>query len=331
MISTLFIYYSSQISPQLKQAFDRDFVKADKSILYVILSFCLVVALITPWQNGYFLLGITGGLIIGACCALAFYLHAGTATCRCIMGLAMTALLAITVQQSNGLGEGHFLFFLGFTILIRYRDILTILVYVGSTVVHHISLTYCQSIGLTAADVPIKVFSWGEQTSIGLLAPLLYHVVFTLMALTVSIYFIYEGIRQFIESNSVIEVIERASEGDLRQQINLVVKTPLIDKVNAFFARINQMITKIDCVTQTVNEQVEHTNNTANQRRTRTNKQQQEVELVATALTQMAAATNQIANNAEQTADALNTTEQMGATGGEIASHCQASIQNLAE
>ena len=219
MFKTLFICYNQNLGSNLTEKFNQDFKLADKILLCVIFVFCLIVATVTPWQHGYFKLGIIGALVIAAICTLAYKSLAGTTLCRTIMAVAITALVAITVQQSNGLGEGHFIFFLGFTVLIRYRDIVPVLAFVGATVVHHFSLTYCQSIGVELWGEPIRIFSWGDQTEWGLIAPLAYHVVFAVLSLLVCIFYIFEGNKQFVESQAVGSAVEHAADGDLTIRI----------------------------------------------------------------------------------------------------------------
>jgi methyl-accepting chemotaxis protein len=331
MFKTLFAYYDKNISTELKDKFETDFKISDKILLFSVIVFSISVAFITSFQHGYFMLGITGGLIISMVCIIAYKAMPGTAMCRVIMATALTGLLAITVQQSNGLGEGHFLFFVGFTLLIRYRDILPLLVFVGTVVVHHILFTYCQSIGLELLGQPITMFSWGEQTGWGILAPFVYHVFFAVLALIVSTYYIYEGNKQFVESNLVIGAVEKAAKGDLSCQIdNSGNDSLLVEQVNNFLKRLHETFSQIDHVTNTLATQATDASYSAQIRTSRANEQQNEVGQVATAVTQMAAATQEIANNAEQTAAASNDTVQTSEEGGGIANTCQQSITKLA-
>ncbi len=320
------------MSSELKQKFEADFKIADKILLIAVIVFSITVAFITSIQHGYFMLGIVGGLIMTITCTIAYKTMAGSPMSRVIMATALTGLLAITVQQSNGLGEGHFLFFLGFTILIRYRDILPLLIFVGLTVAHHLSFTYCQSIGVELWGQPITIFSWGEQTGWGLLAPLIYHVIFAVLSLIVSTFYIYEGNKQFVESNLVIGAVEKAAEGDLSRRIdNTATNSLLIEKTNAFLKRLHETFSKINQVTDTLTTQASSSSESAQTRLNQATEQQDEVGQVATAVTQMAAATQEIAGNAEQTALASNETVQTSEVGGELANTCQKTITQLAQ
>ncbi|MGF1719069.1 methyl-accepting chemotaxis protein [Vibrio kyushuensis] len=331
MLNTLLVCYSNKLNGILKDKFQQDFMQADRVVMFVVIVLSFIVATITPWQHGYFSLGIGGGIFVSIICVAAYNTMAGSMLCRMIMATALVVLMAITVQQSNGLGEGHFLFFLGFTILIRYRDIIPVATFVVFTVAHHLTTTYCQSIGVEIFGAPLLVFSWGTQTSWGLLAPLIYHVVFAVMALIISTYYIFEGNKQFVESNSVIGVIEKASTGDLTVSIQSEVESTLIAKVNAFFTQIREMLLKIESINESLSAHVSETSSKAAQQTSRSNQQQQEVNMVATAVTEMTASTQDIANNAEHAADVTVKTEKISEEGEKLAVTCKTSITQLAE
>ncbi|MFT5692483.1 MAG: methyl-accepting chemotaxis protein [Oceanicoccus sp.] len=331
MFKTLFVYYNKNMSIGLKQKFDIDFNSADKILLISILIVSMIVAFVTSWQHGYYKLGIVGGSVISAVCFIAYKTMQGTAMCRLIMATALVGLLAITVQQSNGLGEGHFLFFLGFTILIRYRDFMPLLVFLVLTVLHHLSFTYCQSIGVDLWGQPITIFSWGDQTELGLIAPLVYHVIIAVIALIVSTYYIYEGNKQFVESNLVIGAVERATQGDLSTQIdNNDVDSLLVEQVNSFLQRLHSTFTQINQVTDTLSIQANETSQSAQSRAKHAGEQQNEVGQVVAAVTQMTAATQEIAGTAERTALASNETVETSEVGGKLANTCHQSITELA-
>ncbi len=202
MLKSLFICYDANLSPELKEKFSEDFKQADKLLLYVIIAYAVFLSALTSWQNGYFLLGILGGGGLALLAAITYTTCAGSMISRVVMASILTGMMAIAIQQSNGLGEGHFLFFINFAILNRYRDYTPVLVLVLTTVIHHLTLSYCQYAGIELWGSPLKVFSWGAESSIGLLAPLIYHVVCALLALSVSTYYIYEAIAN--SSNQVL-------------------------------------------------------------------------------------------------------------------------------
>ena len=331
MIKTLFVCYDNLMSETLRKKFEADFKSADQIILLTVIAFSFTVAFITSWQHSYFILGIVGGGLVTTVSIVTYKIFSGTFFCRLILSSALVAILAISVQQSNGLGEGHFIFFLGFTILIRYRDIVPLLNFVGLTVVHHLGLTYCQSIGAELWGQPIAVFSWGAQSDWGLLAPLAYHVTFAVLALIISTYYILDGNKRFVESNTVIGAIEQAAEGDLTARIDVQVSSTLIESINNFFERLTQMIFKIEHVTEILTSLARKTKLSAQEMSHRSGVQQEEVTMVATAVTEMVMATQEIAKNAEVTAQSSRKTVEISEQGGGVATTCKHSINQLAE
>jgi len=331
MINTLLACYNEKSPNDLREKFRLDFVKADKILLLANCLFSLIVAFVTSLQYGYYMLGMVGGASIAVTCLLAYKLMAGTIMCRVIMATSLVSLLAISVQQANGLGEGHFLFFLGFTILIRYKDIVPLFVFVLITVIHHLTLTYCQSVGVELWGERLILFSWGEGTGIGLFAPLIYHVVFAVISLVVSTYYIFESNKAFVESNLVISAIEHAANGDLSQRIDTNIKSEMLEQVDEFLVRLHQTFTQTHIVVAKLGKQAADTNLSARSRAEQAHEQQNEVAKVTTAVKEMAAATYDIASNAEQTALASNDTVITSEAGGDVANTCQHSISELAK
>ncbi|WP_028299097.1 methyl-accepting chemotaxis protein [Oceanospirillum beijerinckii] len=331
MINTLFMPYGRSLAPYVQEALGEDFKKADQILLFTILAFCIVVAFVTSWHNGYFTLGIIGGLLIGGVSLLAYKLFAGTLLCRVIMPTALTALLAISVQQANGLGEGHFIFFLNITIMIRYKDITPLLVLTVLTVIHHFGLTYCQYAGVSAFGDPLIIFSWGQGTEWGLLAPLAYHLVIAVMALVVATYYIYEGNKRFLESRSVIGAINQAADGDMTARISQDASSSLTMNINSFLERMHKTLNTMKSVTQTIASSSNKGSKAALDRQNQAKEQQDEISIVASAVTEMAGTTKEIAENVEQTAEASRNTVTTIGHGQTIADNFQHSISELAD
>lgn len=233
-LTTLFACYSRNISPQVKAAFEEDFKAADKTVLIVILMFSVFIALFAPLQNGYFTLGIAGGVSVGLLSIAAYYLIPGTFFSRCIMATALFAIMVIAIQQANGLGEGHFVFFISIFILSRYRDIVPFTLLTAMVASHHVALSYCQYNNITLGGEAIAVFSWGEEGRIPYLVPLVYHLSVALISCGVAILYSWEGISRFLEGQIFIEGIKAAAKGDLTKTIENHHDSDLIAQVNHF-------------------------------------------------------------------------------------------------
>jgi len=329
MFKTLVSCYDDKLSAHLKTRFSEDFKIADKTILITLLAYFLIVAFITSWHHGFFKLGIIGGGVVLGASVLAYKTMAGTLMSRVIMATALTAMMAISIQQANGLGEGHFLFFLNFTILIRYRDIVPLVVLILLTVLHHLVFTYCQSIGLQIGDNALMIFSWGDQTSWGLFAPLVYHIVIAIVGAIIATYYIYEGITKFIEANHVIGLVQQGAKGDLSKRIE--DKTDLTDTVNTFFDNLSTTLQRTAQTADTLTEQAKNSIEQAQRSKNQAHQQQQEVSSVSAAVHEMAMATKEIARNAEQTSSVVSNAVQLSTEGKQMASKFEQTVNELSE
>lgn len=331
MLKVLLMGYDSSFSDELKGKFDEDFKKADKVVLIAICAYALIVGFLTSTQNGYYTLGIVGGGLIAAISIIAYKLMAGTLACRMIMATTLTAMMAITVQQANGLGEGHFLFFLNFTIMIRYRDIVPLITLILTTVLHHFTLTYCQSIGVDMGGLPIIIFSWGGDTELGLLAPLIYHVVIALIGAAIATFYIYEGNTLFLANNKVVSMIEAGSKGNLSVRIDNENDISMVKNINDFYDTLTQFMRNVESAAERLSSRSKYVAESSASRELQAQEQQEEVTMIATSVNEMSVATQEIAKHAEQTAASITSTADASDNGSKLAQTFKASIEGLAQ
>ncbi|MCV2886346.1 methyl-accepting chemotaxis protein [Aestuariibacter sp. AA17] len=331
MLNKLLVCYDKRLSTHVKAAFERDFIDADKTVLAVIFAYFVILTAMTPWLYGYFLLGLIGGGITFLIALAAYKTMKGQPITRVIMATALTVMMAISIQQVNGLGEGHFLFFLNFTILIRYRDIVPLLTLIVTTVAHHLTLTYCQSIGASAMGVDLIIFSWGDQTGIGLFAPLLYHVVIALIGAAVATYYIYNGNIQFVESNRVISLIEMGAKGDLSAKIESNDPSPLIATVNRFFSRLHASLSATASASKSLSEQALTATKMAEKSQGQVDRQTDEINHLADSVIKVDEATDDISSSASDTVEQLTKAVSVSEKGRNVSKAFQNTINQLSE
>ncbi|MGX9416039.1 methyl-accepting chemotaxis protein [Vibrio sp. RC27] len=322
MLKYFFICYSNKLSTNINEAFNRDFKLTDGVMLKIIFAYFFLVTCVTSWQNGYFYLGLIGGGIITAISVIAYMTIRGTVASRVIMATAITAFFAITAQQANGLGEGHFAYFLNFMILSRYRDYLPTLVGLVLGVVYHVGLTYCQSIGAELGNIPLIMFSWGDETAYGLLAPLAYHLVLGILAFAVASFYVLEGNKKFVESESVIGAIEKGYQGDVSTRIENVDDSVLIDQTNSLFSKLSSTLISMNTVSTNLAQHTSNLNKSAERLSDDASNQQASMTTISDSLQDMSAATNEVAESAEQTslssAECVNLASEGMQTAGEF-------------
>ena len=313
----------------MQQAFGRDFVEADKTILLTIIAFSLCAAFLTSLQNGYFLLGIVGGGLVATIAMAAYFLLRGELLSRLIMATCLVSLMAISIQQANGLGEGHFIFFIAMTVLIRYRDMLPLIWAAVLTVTHHLSFSYCQANGVAMFGEPVTIFTWQANSELGIWAPLIYHMLIATAAILISAYYIYGNIQKFTQDALVTTTTERAARGDLSARANSESTNPIIDITNQFIGEIESLTTACGELSDKLSSQSDRLVSSATMRLQKAEEQQNMISLIASSVEEMSATTAEIASNVENTVDVAGNTSQNSQTGTSTTQECGKSLNSL--
>ena len=89
------------------------------------------------------------------------WLHPGTRASRTSIALALMAMVAVTIQQTQGLVEAHFGVFVVLALLLGYRDWLPVVAAAGLILVHHLLFFWLQARGL-----PVRAFQPGSGLGI---------------------------------------------------------------------------------------------------------------------------------------------------------------------
>ncbi|MGF1909800.1 methyl-accepting chemotaxis protein [Vibrio kasasachensis] len=100
---------------------------------------------------------------------------------------------------------------------------------------------------------------------------------------------------------------------------------------NTFVNNMHQMVSKLSLVSAALSEQATLTAQQADERSTRIRTQQDEINMVATAINEMAAATQEVAGNADNTAQHSSQAVDVCINGGSQVVQTQTSIKNLAQ
>lgn len=330
MINALKYYYGLDNEDPIKQLFRQDFCHADRVMVKVIIAYSLVIAFLTSSQFGYYTLGISCGLLFSGIAIVAYKMMAGTVFCRLLMGFLLTAIMAVTIQQAGGLGEGHFVFFINFAILMRYRDLLPLLAMIVSTVVHHLVFTYCQAQSVEVSDVAIQIFSWGSESQLGLFAPLFYHVACALFATAVSTYYIHDGVVGFIERSLISHYMAQANDGDIASAKDMKsIDSNLLLAVSTFFQGFIHIIDRLKFIGNDLDQRASEYAKDAEQTADDIDTQFRELSDLMESINGMNTASTDIAKNAEQTAEISKQAEDNSQSGNEKSTRSVSSIESL--
>ena len=329
MIKILFPSFFISSKSHLKQKFAEDFVAADRILLKMVYALSFIGIFFTGWASNYFIFSLISCLLVCGLTTLIYTAAKGELVCRIAIAVALTALLAINIQQMNGLGEGHFLFFITLTILIRYRDATPVITAGLLIVLHHLTLTYCQANDLSAFGKPMLLFSWGQNSSLGLLSPLLYHVIIAIVALVISLYFIFENNQRFLQDSALLDLAESAAAGDLSQRIGSHSNSASAQRIDEFMQNIDNLVTTSKSLAQTMQLQSDHFQSSSTSLRDKASEQQARTAFVATAIDQVASASLEIASNAEHTAKQAAETTKTSREGMQITNTCKDTLEQL--
>ena len=241
---------------------------------------------------------------------------------------ALIALLAIYVQQANSLGEGHFIFFISMTLLIRYGDILPLIWATALTLVHHFTLTYCQVAGINLLNQPLQIFSW-SGSQLGILEPLIYHLVIAVVSFVISTYYIFDTNRKFLQDNAIVVATRAAFAGNLKVRADNQTRSESVDQTNQLIESIDQPVNACGIISDNLNTKSDELLSSANQRLEQSASQQNKIDMVATAVEETTATTREVAENAENTARLAESTSVNSKKGITTTQQCSGSIEKL--
>ncbi len=256
-MTMLFSAYRSDLPLQVKDALHRDFEQGDRLILLLLILHWGVASTLTGYLHGMYLLGIVGGGGVVAMATAGYIFFRGTVFSRIVMGVGLMTFSAIFIQQSLGQIEFHFHIFAALPILTRYRDPVPVTVAALFVAVHHLTLNYCQSIGLTWGDTPIVVFNYGSGLEIVFL-----HAAFVVFALCVYLIMLTGTIRQFITQISTLEQLAFLSQ-DLYDATEATTHSSqsLTHEANRQSVAVEQTSTALEEIMSMSQNTAEHTMN----------------------------------------------------------------------
>ncbi|SJN52816.1 Methyl-accepting chemotaxis protein PctC [Vibrio ruber DSM 16370] len=132
--------------------------------------------------------------------------------------------------------------------------------------------------------------------------------------------------------DALAEIAE--GNGDLTKRLEVDRKDEvglLAERFNKFVDRLHMMVKKVHDVSIALNQKADSAASAATKRSQQLKTQQDEITMVATAVTEMASATAEIAGNAENTAKSANQSVELGSEGYEQMQKSMKSINQLAE
>lgn len=160
-------------------------------------------------------------------------------------------------------------------------------------------------------------------------------IIIALVLISVFLVLASKGIKILLASlTTVSDALQLAAEGDgdLTQRIKVNSKDEigkLATNFNNFAAHLQNILQKVEHVTKELTVEAGNVSRAATEQINSSKEQQDEITMVATAVTEMSSATHEIAGNAERTAEASNNSVNVSQQGQQVAETCVKSINQL--
>jgi methyl-accepting chemotaxis protein len=295
--------------------------KADKTILSVVY-IAFVYALILAQMHGTWGLA----LIVGggtALLATAFYkLRPGQRLTRIFMGLALMMLTMLHIQQSHGMVEMHFGFFVFLALLLYYHDWLTIAFAAGFSAIYHFVFYYLQQ--QEGSSVYILQ---PELKSINIIFLHAGYLIFETIVLIVMSRDLYKKEIGALDLQSTVQAVTVGNQLDLSHRCKQ--DTQVSNGFNGFIEKINHLIEGMSNNGNTLNSASDELTVLMSKNSEQLSLQQEETHKIAHAVSEMTGAIQSIAKNAEQAADATKQAQESVVNSSQVSERTQKSMQNL--
>ncbi|WP_350430997.1 methyl-accepting chemotaxis protein [Shewanella sp. H8] len=160
-------------------------------------------------------------------------------------------------------------------------------------------------------------------------------IILAVVLIALFLFLALKGIKLFLTSlMTVSDALQLAAEGngDLTQRIPVNSDDEigkLASNFNNFSEHLQGILLKISKVTEELTQEASSIAHSASEQTKSGRLQQDEINMVAAAVTEMSSATNEIASNAEKTAETSNHSVAMSNQGQVVAASCEESINKL--
>ena len=234
----LFPTYDKTLPAELQEALQKDYLKADKIMFWILGIHWIMSFTIMAYKNGFYQTGFIAGSLIFAVAAICYKFYKGTLISRCTLSMLLFVYSALFIQLNLGMIEAHFHIFLFLPFLTRYKDVLPLVCSVLIIAVHHALMNYCQQESIQFAGQLLTVFESGPSWETFFI-----HAFFVIVGLILYSYFILENTKRFFESESVNSTIASMSlKNDLTQRV------PFTDQqhINDFLGQVHEALQSIN-------------------------------------------------------------------------------------
>lgn len=241
-------FYNKALHPQFRQELLEEFSKTNSFFVKLSLIQWLIATAGVSFFHGTYILGfVMGGLLTLASWFIAKN-YPTEAVGRSIQGMLLACWMALFIQQSMGMIELHFHFFMLLGAFTLYKDALPLIVGALTAAVHHLLTVTCQinQIKFPGTDTPIVLLEAGGSWGVFFL-----HAAFVVIGLGMYWFLINKSFQaaesafnlrhNLNETNQSVEVI--VNSNDLTQRLD--EGSSLGGIINKFFTKVQKTYVQI--------------------------------------------------------------------------------------
>lgn len=297
------------------------YAQSDRLMIGIVWGLFVYSLILASWYNTW-----SEAIIIGLPAALVptglYFLVKGTQLTRSAVAASFMIFSALTIHQGHGMIELHFIIFVLLAFLLQYKDWVPVIVGTLIIAVHHLSFNFIQEMGL-------GVYVFPTRTGIDLV---IIHAAFVVFEAIVLVYLNIKGGKELKAS---IEIQQIGS--------HLAVKNGIIDlsyrqdnpdsqfahDFNNFMQHTHKTLIEVMGASSQISTSTDEMNDITSRNRVSMNDQQGQIEQVATAINQMTATVQEVAQNTSAAAEAAVSADDEAANGHNIVNQMMSSINAL--
>lgn len=242
---------------------------------------------------------------------------------RVSYGIALMVFAALIIHQSHGYMEMHFGIFVAMALLLYYRDVLPIIIATLVIAVHHLLFNYLQVSGGS-------VWVFDSHTGIDIV---LIHAAFVLVEAAALVYLAHTSAKEFQQNIELREIAEHLSrEGDIDLAFRIAQPSSGFTRTfNQFFDVMNDLVREARVLSEQLSELGQSFAQTTDTLHDNTQRQHQEIELIANATTELSHSMQVMNGHSHSAANHAQATDLLANTGQRSVDLAQTSIEALAQ
>ena len=217
-----------------------EFIRADRIMLILITFYWLVLATLGGQNNGHYLFGYLGGGLAVLIGLIGYHYFKGSYINRILIGCVSCLVEIVYIQQTLGAPTAHLVYFMSLGFLLVYRDGFAAVSSLTLVMTHHLTATYCESVGIEAFGMPILAFNWGRWDAFAT------HLYWAVLMIVLLCFITYNSMQSFLRSENALEgmaAVNAQLDEQVAQRNALLSQTA--NEIGAIFANISEAVITI--------------------------------------------------------------------------------------